>query len=362
MQKVSRAVVVGVSGDNVRVDKTKVRPLFPVTRNLTYLNHAAVGPLSTRACEAMERQARDQRDFGALHWRAWDRELDETRVAAAKLLGAETAEVVILKNTSEGLSFVAEGYRWQGGDNVVTTAIEFPSNVAPWKNLARRGVELRVARSQAVDAIEPLIDARTRIVTVASVAFHNGAVADLEAIGELCAAKGVLFCVDAIQSFGALPVDVRRAKISFLAADAHKWVCGPEGAATFFVAAEHLERIEVLEYGWTNIVRHGSFLDAAPIPLPDARRFQGGSPNTTGVCGLHAALDLIHENGIESIAAEVVRLATLLADRLDGAGFRVGSPRPIRSGIVGAVVEDGRELLRLHAALEKEGIVCSSAA
>src|SRR5215212_3827402 len=190
-----------------RVQCSTFRSLFPVTKNLVYLNHAAVGPLSTRASEAMERFVRDQRDFGALHWREWYAEYDRLREVAAKLIGAsDPREIAILKNTSEGLSFVAEGLRWRAGDNVVTTALEFPSNWTPWKRLESRGFECRVAPLPTVDAIEPLIDGHTRIVTVSSVAFPNGLTADLDAIGELCERKGVLFCVDAIQSAGALPI------------------------------------------------------------------------------------------------------------------------------------------------------------
>ena len=215
------------------------RDLFPVTKNLIYLNHAALGPLSTRAYEAMDRHARDQRDFGALHWREWYAEYDHLRASAARLIGVEANEIAILKNTSEGLSFVAEGYRWQQGENVITTQLEFPSNYTPWKRLERRGVECRIAVLPTVEAIEPLMDRRTRIVTVSSVAFHNGFTADLEAIGALCARRGVLFCVDAIQSVGVLPIDVRKANVAFLAADGHKWMCGPESAAIFYVATAH---------------------------------------------------------------------------------------------------------------------------
>src|SRR2546425_6540494 len=117
------------------VDPSSFRELFPVTRNIIYFNHAALGPLSTRAYEAMERHARDQRDFGALHWREWYAEYDHLRASAARLIGAEASEIAILKNTSEGLSFVAEGYRWQQGENVITTQLEFPSNYTPWKRL-----------------------------------------------------------------------------------------------------------------------------------------------------------------------------------------------------------------------------------
>ena len=346
------------------MDKLSLRELFPVTKNLVYFNHAAVGPLSTRAQEAMENFTRDQRDFGAMHWREWYAEYVRLRQSAAKLIGAEPGEIAILKNTSEGLSFVAEGFRWERGDNVVTTDLEFPSNSTPWRKLDRRGVEVRVVRSHdgafTVDDVERCIDERTRIATVSSVAFHNGFAADLDAIGELCARRNVLFCVDAIQSVGILPTDVRRAKITFLAADGHKWMCGSEGAAIFFVAAEHRDKLEVLENGWTNIERKGKFLDCPIELLPDARRFEAGSLNSSGIYGLRAAIDLLLEVGITDVAEETTRLAALLADRLDDIGWRVASPRPIRSGIIGAIPPSAEpSLLKWHRLLEENGIVCA---
>ena len=338
----------------------KRRHLFPVTKNLIYFNHAAVGPLSTIACEAMERQARDQREFGALHWREWYAEYENLRASAARLIGAaEPREIAVIKNTSEGISFVAEGYRWQAGENVVTTALEFPSNYTPWKRLERRGVECRVIDEPSVALIEQAIDERTRIVTVSSVAFHTGYTADLDAVGDLCARRNVLFCVDAIQSVGALPIDVSRSKIAFLAADGHKWMCGAEGAGLFYVAAEHRDRLEVLESGWTNIDRHGKFTRVSVELMPDARRFEAGSLNTNGIFGLRAAIDLLLDVGISAIGDEVIRLATRLADGLSSIGYEIRSPRPIASGIVGAVVPDVRELYRLHGELEKAGIVCA---
>jgi len=341
-----------------------LRDLFPVTSNIIYMNCAAVGPLSVPAAEAMTAHVVDQREFGALHWRDWMAEYVRLREAAARLVNATPQEIALLKNTSEGLSFVAEGLRWRAGDNVITTDLEFPSNSTPWRNLDRRGVEVRIVRSRdgayAPDDVEALVDARTRLVTVSSVAFHNGFAADLDAIGEICARRGVLFCVDAIQSLGVLPMDVRRSKIDFLAADGHKWMCGPEGAALFFVNGEKLGELDVLENGWMNVDRRGKFIDCSTDLLPDARRFEAGSLNTNGIYGLRASLEFLLETGIEIIAGYVVSLATRFADRLEGIGWRVASPRPIRSAIVGAIppgVEPS--LLRWHRLLEENGVVCA---
>jgi selenocysteine lyase/cysteine desulfurase len=343
----------------------KVLEHFPVRKHVIYMNHAAVGPLPQPTVEAMQRHAHDQRDFGAMHWRDWYAEHDALRASAARLIGATPPEISLLKNTSEGIAFVAEGYRWQQGENVVTTDLEFPSNYSPWMNLARRGVECRIARGEGgritVEDIERMIDARTRIVTVSSVAFHNGFAAELDSIGALCESRGILFCVDAIQSLGVIPIDVRRAKISFLAADGHKWLLGPEGTAIFYAAAEHRERLDVLEHGWTNVQRHGRFIECGLELLEDGRRFEAGSLNTNGAYGLRASIDLLLETGIEAIHAEVIRLCTRLADGLEELGFRLGTPRPIASGIVGATPPDVEKasVVRLHRLLEEQRIVCA---
>lgn len=334
------------------------RDLFPITQNLVYFNHAAVGPLSVRAHEAMVRHATDQRDFGALHWRDWYAEIDAVRESAARLIGAQADEIAILKNTSEGLSFVAEGLRWNEGDNVVTSALEFPSNWTPWKRLEDRGVEVRVAEEPTVESIEPLLDEHTRIVTISSVAFHNGFTADLDAIGELCARRNVLFCVDAIQSVGVLPIDVKKARIDFLAADGHKWMCGSEGAAIFYVATESREQLDVLEIGWTNIERQGKFINTGTTLVAGGRRFEAGSLNTNGVYGLRAAIDLLLEIGIDVIHERALAVATQLADGLESIGWKVASPRPIASPIIGATPPNvEKSIVWWHRQLEEQCIV-----
>lgn len=364
------------------MDKSALRrEQFPVTHSLVYLNHAAVGPLPDVTYRMMERHAREQRDSGALHWRGWLQEYVDFRASAARLIGCSAGEISILKNTSEGVSFVAEGLRWRDGDNVITSTMEFPSNSVPWRRLDRRGVECRFIDSAGgrfgVEEIEPLIDSRTRLVAVSSAYFHNGFAPDLHAIGDLCAARGVLFFVDAIQTLGAVRCDVKRARITFLAADGHKWLLGPEGTALFFCDEGYRDQLEVLETGWMNVNRKGAFLGCSTELLSDGRRFEAGSLNTNGVHGLRASIDLLDSLGAERIEQEVVRLAEYVAERCEAIGFRTAAPRPLRSGIVGVIPpeidtttlrsrvgisgpiarEDASVLL--HALLEREKIICA---
>lgn len=336
------------------------REQFPVTDHLVYLNHAAVGPLSHSAYMAMERFAREQRDLGAMQWRDWFAEYGEFRDEAAALIGSDPKEISILKNTSEGISFVANGLRWREGDNAITTDMEFPSNAVPWKRLFSRGVECRLVASRdgqfGVEDVERLIDERTRVLSVSSVSFHNGFRPDLEALGALCEARGVLFCVDAIQSLGALALDVRKAKIHFLAADGHKWLLGPEGAAIFYCAAEARDRLDVLESGWMNVQVGEAMIGCSTDLRKDGRRFEAGSLNTVGVYGLRASIALLRHIGIHDVEREVLWIARTLAAMLEQLGFSILSPRPIASGIVAA--EPPREVdmarLRMLAELPEE--------
>lgn len=341
------------------MDKTTLRELFPVSANCTYLNHAAVGPLPSSSFDAMQSIIADQRDWGAVHWQAWLEVYSRFRESAAKLIGATPREISILKNTSEGIAFVAEGLRWREGENVVTTDMEFPSNFVPWKRLERRGVECRLVRNRGgaftPDDIAAAIDAKTRVVALSVVSFHNGFRPDIEAIGAICRERDVLLFVDAIQALGALAFDVRQAKVSFLAADGHKWMLGPEGAAMFYAAAEARDRLDPLESGWLSIASPGTKISEEFTLRSDGRRFEAGTINTAGVAALTASIDLLMGLGIENVEREVVRLATTLGERLEAIGFHVASPKPLRSGIIGIGLPDSVNLEKAREDLAAAG-------
>ncbi|HEX4438947.1 MAG TPA: aminotransferase class V-fold PLP-dependent enzyme, partial [Thermoanaerobaculia bacterium] len=187
---------------------------FPVRRSLVYLNHAAVAPLPRRVADAMQAYVENVRDRGAADWRRHFAEIDKTREKAARIVGGAPSEIAFLPNTSWCVNLVALAFPWREGDNVVTDDMEFPSNSWAWRALEARGVECRIAASRdgrvTVDDIAAKVDARTRVVAVSWVAFHNGWVFPLEEIGALCRERGILFFVDAIQGLGALPMDVAR--------------------------------------------------------------------------------------------------------------------------------------------------------
>src|SRR5262245_55751986 len=224
------------------MDWFALRDEMPVTRRWAFLDHAAVAPLSGRARRAMGEWAGDLAEHGVANEPRWLRRVEEVRGLAARLLNSDPLDVAFVKNTSEGIGIVAEGFPWRPGDNLVTAAEEYPANLYPWMNLAGRGVELRRVPSRGprieIDDLRAAIDARTRLVSLSTVEFASGFRNDLDVIGGLCRERGIAFFVDAIQGLGVFPLSVRHTSIDFLAADGHKWLLGPEGAGIFYIRRE----------------------------------------------------------------------------------------------------------------------------
>jgi selenocysteine lyase/cysteine desulfurase len=170
------------------------------------------------------------------------------------------------------------------------------------------------------------MDSRTRLLAVSSVQFVNGFRLDLKKVGALCWEKQVLFCVDAIQSLGIIPMDVRGCHIDFLSADAHKWLLGPEGVGIFYCRKELAGQLSPPLVGWKSVQNEFEF-DRPELSLKtNALRFEEGSMNLMGIVGLGAALDLLFEVGIEHIEQRVLDLGDLILKEAAKRGYRVLTP------------------------------------
>lgn len=317
------------------------REQFPVTRNHIYMNHAGVAPLSLRVRNAMRAFLNDATDDGAIHSEDWAATAEACRESAAKLIRANLNEIAFMKNTTQGILLAANGIDWQEGENVVTTAVEFPANVYPWWSLKERyGVETRMVAERHgrihIGDLAAAIDSRTRVLAISHVEFASGFRHDIQAIGEICQDQGIWFVVDAIQSVGVIDVDVKACRIDILAADGHKWLCAPEGAAIFYCAEERQDQLVNTNLGWAGVVNPRDFLNYNLTPKPDATRFEEGSYNSIGLFGLHAAIDLLLEIGVPQIERRVLHLTERLMDGLESKGYHISTPskESERSGIV----------------------------
>jgi cysteine desulfurase/selenocysteine lyase len=305
---------------------------FPVRNRLVYMNHAAVAPLSKRAAGAMKALADDCLEFGSLHYDRWLAEYEGVRAAAAKLIGAHSSEIALVKNTSEGIATVAMGLDWKPGDRVVAFEEEFPANYFPWKRLEQRGVS--VTWLSVRDGLERIEEAcrGARLLAISFVQFLGGYRAPLADIGEICRRNSCIFLVDAIQGLGVFPIRAKEWGIHALAADGHKWLLGPEGCGILYIDQELQDKVEPVEFGWTNVARYADYASRNMALRADAGRYECGTLNTIGCFGLRAAMELLLEVGIDRIAVAVQALGDRLAGGLQAKGYELMEQRTPQTG------------------------------
>jgi selenocysteine lyase/cysteine desulfurase len=336
---------------------------FPVAREKIFLAHAGVCPLPHRVAQAIADYAA-RGTGGDQESLVFPERLNDARRLASQLLNCQPEEVSLVGPTSLALSLVAAGLNFRKGDNLLIYHDDYPSNVYPWMALAARGVQVRLLNTRGLGVIRPQdvmgqVDERTRLVALASCHFISGYRLEHEIIGKFLRERGILFCLDAIQTLGAFPTSVEH--VDFLAADAHKWLLGPCGAGVFYVRRELQEKLNPPVYGWHN-VRNPNFVAQEQIVFrPGAVKYEAGTHNLLGLVGLVAALELALEAGIPNIAAELLRKRALLVPDLQAKGFAVlnaDAKTENASGIV-SFYQPGKDLAALHKKLADAGIVTS---
>ena len=342
------------------MDIGKIREEFPVTKNLIYFNHAAVGPLPLCSSRKVKKFLEECNENGCLNYPAWIEYQEKVRGLVAQMLGGKTGEVALVKNTSTGISIVAQGLKWEEGDNVIIPESEFPANVYPWFNLKNRGVDVRIVKERNgrlfLNDFEALMDDRTRLLSVSWVEFASGFRNDIEALGNLCKRREIYFCVDAIQGLGVFEMDVEKYNIDFLAADGHKWLLAPEGIGILYVSERVIDDLHPSTVGWNSVEDPCNYHPYHFERLKkDAKKFEEGSPNLLGTFALGASLELIINSGIKKIGERVIKLTDILAEGLERKGYRILSPRrdEEKSGILVFTSGKGDEGL-LNCLMEKK--------
>ena len=340
---------------------------FPLQPDISYLNHAAVSPWPSRTAEAIVAFSRENQHIGASQYPAWLTLEQRLRERAARLIGADSAsDIALLKNTSEALSVVAHGIRWHAGENIVGIHKDFPSNRVVWESLADQQVEFRPVDIFRTDRPEQALmqacDRHTRLLAVSSVHYATGLRLDLEMLGDFCEQRQILFCVDAIQSLGLIPFDLKRVKADFVAADGHKWMLGPEGLALFYCRPRLRGQLRLHQYGWHMLESPTDFDRIEWRASPTATRFECGSPNMLGIHGLEASLSLLEHFGPEQVLKYTINNILYLIDllsKIDSIEFisRIDSRQRL-SGILCFRVA-GRDSERLHKQLMQHKVVCA---
>jgi cysteine desulfurase/selenocysteine lyase len=346
-------------------DEERIRKLFPITENKTFLNHAAQSPLPLPVANAVKKYADEFSNFGTttIQWS------DGGKPYFAELIDAKPPEIAFVENTSVGLNIIASMLRYPQGSKIVTTDLEYPSVVYPW---LRSGLGVKVHYVKNVDGkilledLEKAVDDKTVAVAISHVEYVNGFRHDLRALSEIAHEHGAYVIVDAIQAAGAMRTDVRRDNVDFLTTACYKWLLSPPGAGYLYVKGDLIEEFEPPFVGWASVKPEVfdtlDFWDIWTLRLSEtASRFEVGSPSFISLTGATEALKMVLNFGIENIERRVIRLTDHLIEAIKTLGLTLQTPEDpqCRSGIVNFKVDNPSEVAER---LSQKNIIVSARA
>jgi cysteine desulfurase / selenocysteine lyase len=343
-----------------------IRSQFAALEHYTYLNSAAVSPIPRAAFDAVVSQLADVAIYGSEHYLEWIATKDRARGMLAGMLNVRSEQIAFMRNTSDGFSAVANGSKWEKGDNVVSFEGEFPANFYPWRMVRDRyGVELRLCPERNgrinLDEFISLIDSNTKLVAISAVQFASGFRADLERIGKAARAVDALFAVDIIQALGACGFDLPAQYVDIASSASHKWLCAPEGCGFLYVSDRAREMLEPSFVGWISVETPWDFADREQPFQPNALAWESGTGASSLFYGLEQSLRLLTETGLSKIENYLTDLSDILCESLAGKNYEIVSSRlPVeRSAIVCIKHAGGLHCNEIAKKLQSENIIVS---
>ncbi|MEM3458904.1 MAG: aminotransferase class V-fold PLP-dependent enzyme [Candidatus Bathyarchaeia archaeon] len=346
-------------------DIEEIRKQFPITKNKVFLNHAAQSPLPKPVADALRKCVDEFSNFGdtSIKWN------DGGKPFFAKLIGAKPEEIALVENTSIGLNIAANVLSYPRGSKIVTTDLEYPSVVYPW---LRKGLDVKVDYVKNVNGkilledVEKAVDDKTMAVAVSHVEYVNGFRHDLRALSEIAHEHGAYLIVDAIQSVGTMPIDVKKDDVDFLATACYKWLLSPPGTGYLYVKEELIEKFEPTFVGWASVKQEifetVDFWDIWSLKLSEtASRFEVGSPGFISFTGTMEALKLLLEFGVENVQERILKLTDRIIEAVKDLELKLQTPEDpqYRSGIVNFKIDKPKKLTET---LRQKGIVTSARA
>lgn len=353
------------------------RSHFPELTWRSYLNHAAISPPSAAVLDAMTRAVATMGRHGLAGYGAYVAQRRRLKAALARLIGADADQLALVASTSAGLSALALCQPWQPGDHLVVFTGEFPTNVTPWQQaaaaFAARTIRLPIADLARPDGpdytrLDAALARGVRVVAISAVQFQTGLRAPLRALADRCHAHGARLCVDAIQAIGSTPLDVRAEGIDYLVCGSHKWLMGPEGCGFAYAAPDAATALVPRVAGWLShpdaadfLFERGKLRYDKPI-RPSLDFLELGASNVAGCAGLEAAVDALHQIGLDAIAAHIAAWHDSLEPALTERGFTSQRmpDKARRSGILSAAPPDDLTAKQIADALADRGVAVTT--
>ena len=230
--------------------------------------------------------------------------------------------------------------------------------------LKEKGVKLKHLKPSELGRIEPddvfkLIDSRTRMAALASCHYVSGYRINIDAIGKELRSRGILFCVDGIQTVGAFPTSIEH--VDFLAADAHKWMLGPCASGILYVKNETQEQLKPIVQGWHNLLCPDFIAQETLSYKQDSRRYEAGTANLLGIAGHHASLAMLNDLGVHNIATDLLSKRNLIVPELLSKGYHVLNRTEDQENASGIVTfhNPNKDMSKLKVELEQANIKVS---
>jgi selenocysteine lyase/cysteine desulfurase len=306
-------------------DWPRVRAEFPITENYAYLNSAGAGPVSRRVAGAAEQFYRETLESGDRLWDVWLARRERARADVAHLINAEPDEIAFTTNTSSGMNLIVDAL--EGAGEVVSCELEFPVSTIPWLH---RGIRVRLVKAtngvlRAEDVLAAAAGGGSAVICLSHVQYSNGFRMPLEEIG---ANKGrSIFVVNASQSAGVFPIDVKRMGIDALCATGHKWMLAGYGSGFVYLSRGLLERTRPRAVSWMSVEDPFAMRnDSYRLREDAAARSETGCPHFAGIFALGEAARHLLEIGAERIERRTLALNRQLTQSLKTAGWEVLSP------------------------------------
>ena len=341
---------------------SEFRREFPIFEDQAYLASCSQGALSRAVRGAFEEYLASW-DQAGNPWGRWSEQEERLRARFAGLINAKPEEVAVTFSASSALNAIVGSLDYSRRPHVVTTDLDFPTVghvLAAQRPRGAQPVFVPAAGGRVpLEALEGHVDGRTAVVAVGHVSYLTGARTDLASVAELAHSHGALVVVDAYQSAGTEPLDVRALGVDVLVTGALKYLLGPPGVAFLYVREELARALDPLDTGWLAQEDPFAFDIRHLRPASSARRFQSGTPSVAGVYGACAALEQVERAGPAAVRRHVLDLAGRLLERADERELPVRTPRPEaeRGPLVVLEVADAD---RVASSLAAEGILCSA--
>ncbi len=307
----------------------RIRAGFRIFRKKIYLNSCSQGALSDSVEEGL-REYLESWDTRGSPWDLWVEKYEQARNLFARMIGAGPDEVAIVPSASVGIHAVASALHYSGRNKIVMGEFEFPTMGHVWLAQRPRGAEIEFVEASGdrlpAANYEKHVDARTQLVPVTGVCFMNGFRSEVASIVEMARHHGAWVMLDDYQDCGTRPVDVHRLGVDFYVAGTLKYLLGPPGLAFVYVRRELIEQLVPAATGWFAQKNPFAFDVKRYDPSPTARRFEAGSPQVPVVYGVIRGLELLNQIGLETVAAQVKRLAGAMLTAAKELGIRAKTP------------------------------------